>query len=98
MANCPLIPRRASLRSPTKRDAWGNRLRSGPYFALAIFLGLLAAFDCDFASAFFFVAHLWRIRSAAASRWAAENLRRFLFAGAGLAPGASVVSGFFGGL
>ncbi len=66
----------------------------GRYAALAVFLGLLAAF----ASAFRFAAHLWRILSAAASRWAAVNFRRLRFAGLATLVGAAAVSGFFGGL
>src|SRR6202521_718991 len=37
----------------------------------------LTVFGCAFASAFRFAAHRWCILSAAASRWAGENLRRF---------------------
>ena len=68
------------------------------YAALAVFLGFLTVFGfgCDFAPAFRFAAHRWRILSAAASRWAAENLRRFFF---GAGAGAEVVTarGLFGG-
>lgn len=53
------------------------------YAALAVFLDLLVAFFVAFAAAFF-AAHLWRILSAAASRWAAENFRRIVL-GAGAA-------------
>jgi hypothetical protein len=49
-----------------------------------------------FASAFRFTAHLRRIRSEAAFLWAAENLRRLLFAGSTTA-GAEAARGFFGG-
>ena len=66
------------------------------YVALAVFFGLLTAFLVAFAAAFFFAAHLRRILSAAASRWAAENLRRF-FLGAGTTIGAVLASGVFGG-
>ena len=38
------------------------------YAAVVFFLGLGADFDCDFASAFFFAAHRWRILSEAAFR------------------------------
>ena len=70
--------------------------RAPGYPALAVFFGLVTGFLVTFAEAFFFAAHLWRILSAAASRWAAENLRRF-FLGAGAAIGAVIDSGFFGG-
>ena len=48
------------------------------YAALAVFFGLPTAFLVGF-DAVFFAAHRWRILSAAASRWAAENFRRFFF-------------------
>lgn len=66
--------------------------------AFGFFLGFCAVFDCDFASVFLFAAHRRRILSAAAARWAAENLRRFVFAGAGAETAATTLSGFFGGL
>jgi hypothetical protein len=51
--------------------AFASRVRKpneSRYPAFAALLGLLAAFDWGFASAFFFSAHRWRILSAAASR------------------------------
>src|SRR5258708_2579387 len=63
------------------------------YAALAVFLTLRTAFFVTFTSAFLFAAHLRRIRSEAAFRWAAVNLRPcFLGAGA-----AAAARGFFGG-
>jgi hypothetical protein len=62
-----------------------------------LLVDFLTVFGCAFASAFRFAAHRWCILSAAASRWAGESLRRFLFAGAGAEAEMAFASGFFGG-
>jgi len=48
---------------------------------LAVLFGVRTLFGCDFPSDFLFTAHLWRILSAAASRWAAENTLAWLETG-----------------
>jgi hypothetical protein len=68
------------------------------YAALAAFLALLAAFNWCFVAALF-LAHIWRIRSAAACLCLAEN-RRFFFAGCAgskAAVGVAPFTAFFGG-
>ena len=68
------------------------------YDALAVFFGLLPAFRCDVASAFF-AAHRCRIRSAAALRCAWLKVR-FFFVVAGAGAGLVAITeakGFLGG-
>lgn len=57
---------------------------------------VLVAHLADLASAFFFAAQRWRIRSAAAFLWAGVNVRPFRFGAAGVAAAVASATGFDG--